>query len=354
MKRKRRKIGKRKPKLKGRKKQEEKTFGHETEYEMLEYPTETNLIFRGFLNLFKILRHIRDYDINEDLLRVSEFQFYENYIPTKVVNDFRQNPKFRNRIKGYTRNLSFNCRDQDGDLVYIKYVPSNKFPVGYGWKDHENKYNPIKVKREYNDLINSISMPDVSRIIFVLNNFGKGCSSNYARKTFVFKSSPSAKKFDKAVYDINEDRKGTGIKELRYEIISLSDTFAFYSLYKSVIDHNEKLWVETWKEKNLNEERSRILGDLKLEEANSRAKLLMLRKREKYIFFREDGIVEELENVVKKYGAIEKLPNVYLDDPYALMLGAKHGDVLKFTKLSQTAGSICTYKYVSDKTRKKR
>jgi DNA-directed RNA polymerase subunit H (RpoH/RPB5) len=55
----------------------------------------------------------------------------------------------------------------------------------------------------------------------------------------------------------------------------------------------------------------------------------------------------ELKEVTKKYHAEPfQFPWIKVNDPIAIILGAKRGDVLKITQKSETAGTAISYRYV--------
>ena len=56
---------------------------------------------------------------------------------------------------------------------------------------------------------------------------------------------------------------------------------------------------------------------------------------------------EELAVVTKKYHAEPfQFPWIKVNDPIAIILGAKRGDVVKITQKSETAGTAISYRYV--------
>jgi len=56
---------------------------------------------------------------------------------------------------------------------------------------------------------------------------------------------------------------------------------------------------------------------------------------------------EELAEVTKKYHAEPfQFPWIKVNDPIAIILGAKRGDVVKITQKSETAGTAISYRYV--------
>ncbi len=56
---------------------------------------------------------------------------------------------------------------------------------------------------------------------------------------------------------------------------------------------------------------------------------------------------EELTEVTKKYHAEPfQFPWIKVNDPIAIILGAKRGDVVKITQKSETAGTAISYRYV--------
>lgn len=56
---------------------------------------------------------------------------------------------------------------------------------------------------------------------------------------------------------------------------------------------------------------------------------------------------EELSEVNKKYHAEPfQFPWIKVNDPIAIILGAKRGDVVKITQKSETAGTAISYRYV--------
>jgi len=58
---------------------------------------------------------------------------------------------------------------------------------------------------------------------------------------------------------------------------------------------------------------------------------------------------EEVANVLEKFAIDkEKLPKIRYDDPIALEIGAKIGDVVKITRKSQTAEESFYYRLVID------
>ncbi len=56
---------------------------------------------------------------------------------------------------------------------------------------------------------------------------------------------------------------------------------------------------------------------------------------------------EELAEVTKKYHAEPfQFPWIKVNDPIAIILGAKRGDVVRITQKSETAGTAISYRYV--------
>lgn len=56
---------------------------------------------------------------------------------------------------------------------------------------------------------------------------------------------------------------------------------------------------------------------------------------------------KERDEVLKKFGiTLKQLPRILDSDPMVKVLGAKHGDLLRITRKSQTAGEAVYYRVV--------
>lgn len=58
----------------------------------------------------------------------------------------------------------------------------------------------------------------------------------------------------------------------------------------------------------------------------------------------------ESKELLKKFNVTpEKLPKIFSDDPVAVQIGAKPGDILKITRESPTAGQAFYYRIVVER-----
>ncbi len=291
-------------------------FDDEDQHELFMYPTETKKVFNAHVKLFGILRYMRGYNIDLNLVNMKEFDFYKYIIPAerlKVFKGFVNVPSYTKITEAYTKYLTFKCKDKNQDFVYIKYVPMAKEEnLGYVWKERVSfKYNPLRDVTTRRGILNSLSNPRVSRIIFLLNNNGIPCSSESVRRTVMLCSSTAIKKFYWEIDLINLERKKNMTKELTCEIFTLDDVLGFYGLYKKIKNYNSFLCTK-------------------------------------------DGIQKDHEPIIKKYGALKRLPKIYLDDPLTKLFGAKFGDVLKHSVSSLSAGLKSTYRFVCDEYKERK
>ncbi len=73
-------------------------------------------------------------------------------------------------------------------------------------------------------------------------------------------------------------------------------------------------------------------------------------KVEEHLLVPKHEIVPEdqYETLFKKFGSkADKFPQILLDDPAAMEIGAKRGDIIKITRNSHTAGKIAYFRVVT-------